>query len=191
MIPCKDLPAAASNSAILPVHSSEQHALFARWQADHAAILHHVANAFATGADRHDLMQELLLSLWRSVPGYRGGAHSSTFVYRVAYNTALMWHRGRANYRKRVDAFEAEAGVTITTDTDRAGRDREMLDLVYARIRSLPPIDRSILLMHLDEIAYAEIAEVLGMSESAVGARLTRIKQRLIENLKETTHELR
>lgn len=67
---------------------AEQHLLFDRWLAEHAAVLHHVANGFAEGSDRHDLMQELLLALWRAVPAYRGGARPSTFIYRVAHNTA-------------------------------------------------------------------------------------------------------
>jgi DNA-directed RNA polymerase specialized sigma24 family protein len=59
---------------------AEQHALFDRWLAEYAAVLHHVANGFAEGADRHDLMQELLLALWRAVPAYRGGAAAPTFI---------------------------------------------------------------------------------------------------------------
>ncbi len=81
--------------------------------------------------------------------------------------------------------------VDAVKDAQRSTRDREALALMYAEIRTLPPIDRSLLLMHLDEISYAGMAEVIGMTESAIGARLTRIKQRLISTLKEKTHELR
>jgi RNA polymerase sigma-70 factor (ECF subfamily) len=173
------------------MQAAEQHALFDRWLAEHAAVLHHVANGFAEGVDRHDLMQELLLALWRAVPGYRGGAQPSTFIYRVAYNTALMWRRGRSNYQRRVEGFETHALTISGPDQARAGRDREMLALLYAEIRTLPPIDRSLLLLHLDEVSYADMAEILGLSESVVGVRLTRIKHRLISTLKEKTHELR
>jgi len=175
--------------------AAEHHTLFDRWLKDHAAVLHHVANGFAEGADRHDLMQEMLLALWRGLPAFRGTAQPSTFIYRVAYNTALTWKRGQSNYRRRVDAFEAEMPSTTfpraDVDSQRSARDREMLTLMYAEIRALPPIDRSLLLMHLDDVSYAGMAEVLGMSESAIGARLTRAKQRLILTLKEKTHELR
>ncbi len=175
--------------------AAEQHTLFSRWLAEHAALLHHVANGFAEGADRHDLMQELMVALWRALPAFRGAAQPSTFIYRVAYNTALTWKRGQSNYRRRVDNFEAEMPLLpeagAVKEAQRSTRDREMLALMYAEIRALPLIDRSLLLMHLDEVSYAGMAEVIGMTESAIGARLTRIKQRLISTLKEKTHELR
>ncbi len=181
---------------IPPVDAAEQHLVFNRWLEAHAAILHHVAHGFAEGADRHDLLQELMVALWRALPAFRGAARPSTFIYRVAYNTALTWKRGQSNYRRRVETFEAQMpAMQPETDTakeaQRSTRDREMLAMMYAEIRALPPIDRSLLLMHLDDVSYAEMAEVLGMSESAIGARLTRVKQRLISTLKEKTHELR
>eukprot|EP01034_Spumella_vulgaris_P007999 gene7999-10188_t len=87
-------------------------------------MLHHVANGFAGGADRHDLMQELLLAVWRAVPAFREGAQPGTFIYRVAHNAALTWRRGQKNYERRVEQFEtmrggetdgaeAEAGLTV------------------------------------------------------------------------------
>lgn len=171
--------------------ATTQHSLFTRWLEDHAAILHHVANGFAEGADRHDLMQELMLAVWRALPAFRGSARPSTFIYRVAYNTALTWRRGQSNYKKRVDRYETELPTIPEPGQQRTARDREMLELIYAELRTLPPIDRSLLLLHLDELNYAEMAEVLGLSENAIGSRLTRIKQRLILNLKEKTYELR
>ena len=135
------------------------------------------------------------MAVWRALPAFRGAAQPSTFIYRVAYNTALTWKRGQSNYRRRVENFEAEMPVVseagVAKDAQRSTRDREALALMYAEIRELPPIDRSLLLMHLDDVSYAVMAEVIGLTESAIGARLTRIKQRLISTLKEKTHELR
>jgi RNA polymerase sigma-70 factor (ECF subfamily) len=106
----------------------------------------------------------------------------------VAHNAALTWKRGVTTYRRHVDRFELLAESPAGPEPDR---DREMLAFVYAEIRQLPPVDRSLLLLHLDEVGYAEIAEILGLSESNVGARLTRIRQRLVTTLQEKTHELR
>ena len=171
--------------------AAEQHLLFDRWLAAHAAVLHHVANGFAEGADRHDLMQELLLALWRAVPAYRGGAQPSTFIYRVAHNTALTWKRTERNYRRRVDRFEADALRATQAEPVVSARERETLELLYAAIRRLPPVDRSLILLHLDGVAYAQIAELHGLTESNVGARLTRLKQKLTTSLEEISHELR
>lgn len=169
----------------------EHNAAFDRWLRDHGAVLHHVANGFAAGADRHDLMQELLLAVWQAVPAYRAGARPSTFIFRVAHNAALMWKRSEKNYRQRVDRFETLSVLPATDDAHAGRRERETLELLYARIRELPPVDRSLLLLHLDGASYGEMAEIHGLSESNVGARLTRAKQKLTQSLQEISHELR
>lgn len=173
------------------MRADEQHLIFDRWLAEHAAVLHHVANGFAEGADRHDLMQELLLALWRAVPAYRGGAQPSTFIYRVAHNTALTWKRSERNYRRQLDRFETDALRTTRSDPFSATREHEALAHIYAAIRQFPPLDRSLILLQLDGVGYAEIAELHGLTESNVGARLTRLKQKLTATLEDITHELR
>lgn len=158
-------------------------------------MLHHVANGFADGADRNDLMQELLLAVWRAVPAFREGAQPGTFIYRVAHNAALTWRRGRKNYARRVEQYEtmlaAEAGGNDAAMEPTAARERETLELIYAHIRVLPPVDRSLMLLYLDGVGYAEMAAIHGISESNVGVKISRLKQKLSEALKEITHELR
>ena len=86
----------------------EQHERFERWVREHGAILHHVANGFAEGDDRKDLMQELLLAVWKAIPAFRQDAQPSTFIYRVSHNAALTWKRTQRNYRDRLERFQAE-----------------------------------------------------------------------------------
>ena len=171
--------------------TDEHNAAFSRWLDEHAAVLHHVTNGFAEGADRHDLMQELLLAVWRAVPAFRHGARSSTFIFKVAHNAALTWKRSQKNYRRRVDRFEALAGRETFAAPETSRRERETLELLYGHIRQLPPVDRSLVLLHLDGAGYADMAEIHGLSESNVGARLTRLKQKLSTAMQEITHELR
>ncbi len=174
--------------------TNQQNTLFDAWLAQYAPVLHHVANGFAEGADRHDLMQELMVAVWRAVPAFRGGAQPSTFIYRVAHNTALTWRRTQKNYRQRVDRFEATTAIEPTVSALGAvaeTRDREALEYIYSAIRQLPPLDRSLILLHLDGLAYADIAEIHGLSESNVGVRLTRIKEKLTTALEGISHELR
>lgn len=172
------------------MRTAEQNTCFNAWLEEHAAVLHHVANGFAEGADRHDLMQELLLAVWRAVPAYRGGAQPSTFIYRVAHNTALTWKRSQRNYRKRVDRFEAFA-VAEPAFSETSSREAETLAQLYRRIRELLPVDRSLILLHLDGVDYAEIAAIHGLSENNVGVRLNRVKQKLSAAMQEIAHELR
>lgn len=163
-----------------PVTTEDQNACFEAWLRDHAAMLHHVANGFAAGADRHDLMQELLLALWRAVPAFRGDAKVSTYIYRVAHNAALTWKRAQRTYRAHVDRFEALSPLELSADDD-AAPERALLEGLYARIRELPPLDRSLILLQLDGISYADIADMHGLTESNVGVRLNRLKQRLAQ----------
>ena len=98
------------------MNSPEQHQLFDCWTRDHGAILHHVAHGFAEGDDRQDLMQELLLAVWKAIPAFRLEAQPSTFIYRVTHNAAMTWQRTRRNYRRKVEQFGALAPVAEQSD---------------------------------------------------------------------------
>lgn len=134
-------------------------------------------------------MQELLLALWRAAPAFRGDAQSATFVYRVAHNTALTWKRAQTGYRRRVDRFEAL--MPPADAASHAAGEGERLEQIYAEVRKMPPLDRSLLLLHFDGVPYATMAEIHGLTEGNVGVRLSRLKQKLITALQPIAHELR
>jgi RNA polymerase sigma-70 factor (ECF subfamily) len=167
------------------MNSTWQQTTFDAWLRDYAGILHHVANGFATGADRHDLMQELMLSLWRAAPAYRAESLPSTFIYRVTHNAALSWKRAERGYRRRLDTFQD----LQPEPPDHPGADApvDRLELLYTAIRRLEPLDRSLVLLQLDGVSYAQIADIHGITESNVGVRLNRIKQKLTAIIQETT----
>lgn len=133
-------------------------------------------------------MQELLLAVWRAVPLFAGASKPSTFIYRVAHNAALTWRRDTATYARQVERFAAEP--TATCNEMRDG-DEEALAAVYAAIRHLAPMDRSLILLQLDGVTYAEIADIHGLTVNHVGVRLTRIRRILTELLRQTSRELR
>ena len=168
------------------MNSLEQHQLFDCWTRDHGAILHHVALGFAEEDDRQDLMQELLLAVWKAIPAFRHDAQPSTFIYRVTHNAAMTWQRTRRNYRRKVAQFSALGPVA---EAGGAAPDAERLEALYAAIRELPPLDRSLILLSLDGLSYRGMAALHGLSEGNVGARLTRLRQKLAITLKETCHE--
>jgi RNA polymerase sigma factor (sigma-70 family) len=170
------------------MNSKAQQAIFDDWLREHAAILHHVANGFATGADRHDLMQELMLALWRAVPAFRAASLPSTFIFRVTHNAALTWKRAERSYRRRLDSFqELQAASPAILEESGGEPPSDALELLYAAIRTLAPLDRSLVLLQLDGAGYAQIAEIHGLSESNVGVRLNRIKHKLTAALQEKT----
>jgi len=171
------------------VDITEQKQRFADWLREHCAILHHVVNGFAAGDDRNDLLQEVLLAVWKSIPAFRGQAKPTTYLYRVCHNAALLWIRTEKNYRRRVEQFGAFAPNEFAHDADSLTDER--LARLYSAIRQLKPPERSLILLSLDGLSYREMAEVLGLSESNVGVKLNRIKTQLSQTLKGNEHELR
>ena len=133
-----------------------------------------------TAADAEDLRAEILLQLWRALPGFDGRSSVDTWLYRVALNTAMLAGRGRGRRTDGQARLERETPPPAV-DPDAEGRldtDRRLARLGEA-IRALPAADRALITLQLEEAPYAQIAEVLGMSESNVGVRPHRIKTRL------------
>lgn len=155
---------------------------FEAWMSAHVGVLHRIARAFAAGADQQDLLQELMLAVWRAAPAFRGESAPATFIFRVAHNRALTWRRGEARRIWRQREFER------LDPGEPAGED-PLLSRLYAAIRQLPPVDRSLLLLSLEGQSYAEIGAVHGLSETNVGARLTRARKKLTD-LMESEHGL-
>jgi RNA polymerase sigma-70 factor (ECF subfamily) len=141
----------------------------------HQGAIRKVAALYAKdSADRDDLFQEITLQLWRSFDSFRGDSAFSTFLFRVALNTALM--RLRHAYRRP----EIESGRTVD-DVAAPARPRndEDVERLYEAVRQLGPVDRAIVLLLLEERSYDEIAAVTGLSAGNVSVRLVRCKERL------------
>jgi RNA polymerase sigma-70 factor (ECF subfamily) len=170
----------------------EQETLFRRWLADHTGLMWKVVRAFAaTPEDQEDLLQEVALKLWMSLPAFQGKAAESTWIYRVAFNTALAWKRGEKRRGAKHEKFlELNGGPEISPAQQGQTRDDELVEKLYVAIRQLPKLDASLALMHLDGLSYREMSDVLGITESNVGVKLNRIRKQLAEMLKGDDHEL-
>jgi RNA polymerase sigma-70 factor (ECF subfamily) len=161
------------------LNREEQQRRFIEWAHAFDNLLWKAARSFATGADQDDLHQELLLALWKSIPAFRGDAKASTYVYRVAYNYALTWTR-RA--KRHEVGLEQAAGVAAGGAPDAT---ESQLDRLYEQLRELKPLDRTLILLYLDDIGYREMADITGLSEGNVGVRLNRVKKLLAQRLQE------
>ncbi|MGK7312510.1 MAG: RNA polymerase sigma factor [Candidatus Longimicrobiales bacterium M2_2A_002] len=135
--------------------------------------------------DERDLYQQILLEAWRSLESFDGKASLDTWFYRVALNTALDRDRKR-NIRTdaRLDADDPVMGADVPGPEEAATR-RRRVERLYAAIDRLDETDRALVLMHLDERPYAEMAEVLGITENYVGVKLHRIRKKLADWLEE------
>lgn len=160
-----------------------QDQIFREWMRAHLGILVHIARAFADPADQSDLLQELLLAVWKAAPAFRGEASAVTFIHRVAHNRALTWRRRENWLFRRARQGQAELALLMLDTGDAAEQVR--LDRLYTAIRGLPPIDRSLMLLSLEGLSYADMAIIHGMSTTNVGARLTRARQRLTAQMRE------
>jgi RNA polymerase sigma-70 factor (ECF subfamily) len=159
--------------------ATDRQAAFLERIEQHQGILHRVRSLYAVDPDDgRDLVQEILLQLWRSFPSFRGEAAFSTWMYRVALNTALL-RRRRSRARAREES-DPEALASVAARPDPANPDVASL---YRCIRELPSLDRAIVLLHLEGQSYEEIAGTTGLSRGNVGVRLVRIKGRLRECL--------
>jgi RNA polymerase sigma factor (sigma-70 family) len=133
-----------------------------------------------TPSDRDDLLQEIALALWQALPRFRGECSERTFLFRIATNRAIAYlARSRAH---RVIAEEID--VHDPAPDPEAGLAREQrAERLRRAIHRLPLVYRQAITLSLEGLGYGEIAEVLGISESNVGARLTRARQILRESL--------
>ncbi len=151
----------------------------------HAGIVRKVAGSYAwTSHDRDDLMQDIVAALWQAWPRYDPTRPFSTWMYRVALNTAISQVRGETRRRRHHVAYDADLH-----DAEAPARDLEedeQLVLLQRAMHSLDPLNRALLMLHLDECSHRDIAEVLGISESNVGTKLNRLKERLRNTLAST-----
>lgn len=147
---------------------------------EHRGRLHKVALTYSsTKEDREDLTQEILVQLWRSFSSYDARRPFATWMYRVALNVAIS-HVRRVTRRPPVG--DAGGQPLDPPDPRSMSEDQDDRTLILQRLMaSLDELDRALLLLHLEERSYLEIADVLGLSESDVGTRLNRLRQRLRE----------
>ena len=172
--------------------AQEQETIFRRWLEAHLGLMLKVVRAcVADPSDQDDLFQEVLLQIWLSIPVFRGESKETTWIYRVAFNTALAWRRGEQRRRVGHEAFlKLDVSPRVQPGHLDALPEQEMVNQLYAAIRQLPKMDASLALMYLDGLSYPEMAEVLGISENYLGVKLTRIRKQLAVQLKGVCDEL-
>lgn len=142
----------------------------------HKRTIYTVCYMFSTNKDEiDDLFQEILIRLWNGFDQFKGRSSAKTWIYRVALNTAINQDRKE---RRRPQT------VPLTVDIDPYEADNpqtQQIRVLYDRISRLDPIDRSLILLWLEDISYDEIGAIIGISPNNVGVKLTRIKEKLVK----------
>ncbi len=136
-------------------------------------MIHKVCYLYADESDdRKDLFQEIVMQVWIAIPKFKGLSKQSTWLYRIALNTALAHQKKR----KRFEFWKKESPrENIFTEPEY----HEEIKVFYKMITILPALEKALVLLYLEDYSYKEIAEVIGISESNVGTRLSRIKEKL------------
>jgi RNA polymerase sigma-70 factor (ECF subfamily) len=164
---------------------------FREWVEKYKAILIRIVRSFAVQtSDQDDLFQEILLQLWMSVPKFEGRCEESTWIYRVAFNTALDWKRSGKRKNRNLQLLSSRQ--TLETGEKKVSQfgSEQVIEQLYQAIHSLSIVDASLVLLALDGLSYKQMAEILGITESSVGVRLNRAKTKLADLLKGQIDEI-
>jgi RNA polymerase sigma factor (sigma-70 family) len=142
----------------------------------HKKILYKICNSYCPDRDsRDDLAQEIMFQLWRSFPKFDARCRFSTWMYRIALNVAISFYRSESVRTRHVISGEPHllemAGETETQPED--------VRLLYQFIEALDPLNKALILLYLDENSYAEIADVLGITETNVATKISRLKTKM------------
>lgn len=149
----------------------------------HRKIVFKVGNTYCRHPDdRADLTQEIATQLWRAYPSYDPARSFSTWMYRIALNVAISFVRSDGPRRRNavpLDQDLHELPDERAGDHEAAQRVRDL----HRFIGQLEPLNRALLLLYLEDRSYREIADVLGISETNVATKISRLKQRIRSEL--------
>ena len=145
----------------------------------HQGILHKICFVYSnSNTDKEDLYQEIVLQLWKSYASFRKDAKFSTWMYRVALNTAITLNRKAALFENQKTQLSEEYAIAEVIDYS------EDIKILFKAISKLSKIEKAIIMLWLEEKAYSEIAEIVGISEKYVSVKLVRSKKKLAKLIK-------
>jgi len=148
---------------------------------NHQGILHKICNIyFSRNPYKEDYYQEILIRLWKSYPGFKNQSAFSTWLYRVALNTAIDIIRKQNLQPMHTELSKTE--YNIPEHEQNIESDKK--DILYQAINHLSDVEKAIIILYLEDYNYKEIAEIIGISESNTGVKINRIKNQLIIILK-------
>ena len=141
-------------------------------------IIYKVANSYCKSVeDRKDLVQEIIIQLWKSFDDYDNSFKHSTWMYRISLNVAISFYR-KENSRKKISNPFTE-GIINFTDNDSPEDKESALGILQQMILELKDLDKALMLLYLEEKSHKEISRIIGISETNVATKINRIKNLL------------
>ena len=141
-------------------------------------ILYKITNSYCQNRDnREDLIQEIIIQLWKSFDKYNNEYKHSTWIYRIALNVAISFYRTE-NRRMKI-SNPLHEGVFNYNDTNDLDETDEHINFLQQFISELKELDKALMFLYLEEKSYKEISEIIGLSETNVATKIGRIKKLL------------
>ncbi len=151
---------------------------FAKLIKDNQGLIIKVSRLYTnTLEDEQDLFQEIVLQLWRSYDSFKGQSKISTWMYRVALNTAITIFRKKTKSPQTDELMDYHHSDFVEDD----GEKQQQILVLYKVIKMLPNVERAIVTMYLDDLPYRDIAENLGITEVNARVKMNRLKKTLKE----------
>lgn len=140
-------------------------------------IVHKICRLYTNDSEAHnDLFQEITIQLWKAYPKFRGDSKFSTWMYRVALNTAITLYR---KSKRSIQTQDFEAISFKMTAEEYDDTTEQQLKLMYNAVKTLNDIDKALVFLYLENKNYREIAGTLGISEVNARVKMNRIKEKL------------
>ena len=157
---------------------------FVRLMQEHKGIVYKIGNSYCSNReDREDLAQEIIYQLWRSGPTFRAGQKFSTWMYCVALNVAISFYRKRKSAHAVVSYKEHLADLADQEESIDENELEKARRKLQQSIHELKELDRALIILFLEAKSYREIADIVGITETNVATKISRIKEKLKQKL--------
>lgn len=155
---------------------ADRSTLFLTVLGEHKGILFKVANAYCKSPeDRKDLVQEIIFQLWKSFDNYNNNFKYSTWIYRISLNVAITFYRKEHRRQKMNATFPDGIDIYEPQAVDGTGTDADLRYLQQV-VAGLGDLDKALILLYFEEKSYKEIAFIIGITETNVATKISRIK---------------
>lgn len=143
----------------------------------HELIIHKICNVYAyTTADKEDLFQEIVIQLWKAFRKFKGDSKFSTWLYRVAINTAISGLRKKKGF---ITSYEPANLPVHVSDDNINDAEEERLQQLLQGIEQLNQVDKAIVMLYMEDYSYEEMENVLGINQGSLRVKMNRIKEKL------------
>ncbi|KXH83593.1 MULTISPECIES: RNA polymerase sigma factor [Chryseobacterium] len=167
--------------------SSQTETAFLKLINQHKGILYKTSRIYADSVeDREDLQQEILIQLWKSYQNFKGNSEFSTWMYRVAINTAITYLKKEK--QRTSDQTDVPQHFEVQNEDYNPSKDRQ-LEVFYAAVQELKPVEKAVIFYFMEGMSHKQIGDNLGLSEVNARVKLNRTKEKIQQIIKKSGYE--